>query len=48
MGILTRPRCRSGASVMLYETYQHGKLEDYDYLAEKVHEATEHLPKVRV
>ena len=29
-----------------YEAYLAGKLQDYDYPAEKVHEALRHLPKV--
>jgi len=36
----------AGASVMAYEAYHHGQLEDYEYPVEKVAEAMTHLPKV--
>ncbi len=32
--------------MMAYEAYNHGKLQDYEYPAEKVKEAMSHLPKV--
>ena len=32
--------------MMAYEAYHHGKLEDYEYPAEKVKEAMTHLPQV--
>lgn len=34
--------------MMAYEAYQRGQLQDYEYPAEKVAEATSHLPKVPV
>ena len=34
--------------MMAYEAYNHGKLQDYEYPAEKVKEAMSHLPKVPI
>jgi tryptophan synthase beta chain len=34
--------------MMAYEAYHQGKLENYEYPAEKVREAMTHLPKVQV
>ena len=36
---------KRGASVMAYEAYYHGQLEDFEYPFEAVEEAMAHLPQ---
>ena len=36
----------AGASVMAYEAYHHGQLQDYEYPAEAIADAMAYLPRV--